>query len=119
MRIRPVFKHLEPGVKAGDARAMRHRSRRPVDPYADVPVFTEDMPIADEAAVPAGFDEQIGDDPDGVRPTGGNRPGPAGAPGRYTAGERSGEQRSIPLGESSSAGRPQPTRKARSQRGKR
>ena len=32
------LKELEPGIKAGDARAMKHRNRKAVDPYASVPV---------------------------------------------------------------------------------
>ncbi len=42
------LKELEPGIKAGDARAMKHRNRKAVDPYAEVPVFTDDMPVQDE-----------------------------------------------------------------------
>src|SRR6476660_8689957 len=42
------LKELEPGIRAGDARAIRHRNRRQVDPYASVPVFSEDMPLQDE-----------------------------------------------------------------------
>src|SRR5919112_3283388 len=48
------LKELEPGVKAGDARARKHKSRRPVDPFADVPVYTDDMPIHNEPGVGAG-----------------------------------------------------------------
>ncbi|MGA8210927.1 MAG: protein translocase subunit SecF, partial [Nocardioidaceae bacterium] len=46
------LKELEPGVKAGDARAMRHRDRRQVDRYATVPAFAEDMPVHDEPTGP-------------------------------------------------------------------
>jgi preprotein translocase subunit SecF len=110
------LKHLDPAVKSGDDRAMRHRSRRQVDPYASVPVFSEDMPIHDEPQVdPTGRGEV---EPTEQVPRGGNRAGPAGAPGRYTAGERDTSGRPIPMGDSSSARRPQPTRKPRSQRGK-
>ena len=42
------LKELEPGIKAGDARAMRHRDRKTVDPYAAVPAFTEDMPVHED-----------------------------------------------------------------------
>ncbi len=113
------LKELEPGVKAGDARAMRHRSRRAVDPYADVPVYTDDLPVHEGEGDPdelGGADDDIGDGTEPVR--GGSRPGPAGTPGRYTAGERDTTRRAIPMGETSSAKRPQPTRKPRSQRGK-
>jgi preprotein translocase subunit SecF len=110
------LKHLDPAIKSGDDRAMRHRSRRQVDPYASVPAFSEDMPIHDEPQVdPPGLGEV---EPTEQVPRGGNRAGPAGAPGRYTAGERDTSGRPIPMSDSSSARRPQPTRKPRSQRGK-
>jgi preprotein translocase subunit SecF len=113
------LKHMEPGVKSGDARAMRHRSRRSVDPYAEVPVYTEDMPVPDDAAAFQGLaDDGLDDEPPGPAARGGNRPGAAGPPGRYTAGERDTSRRSVPMGDSSSAKRPQPSRKPRSQRGK-
>lgn len=113
------LKEMEPGVRAGDARAMRHRSRREVDRYASVPAYAEDMPVYDEPGGPGrGAVPDDGDAPAPPRSTGGNRAVPAGEPGRYSAGERSGERRSIPLGETSAARRPQPTRKPRSQRGK-
>ncbi len=111
------LKELEPGVKAGDARARKHRSRRDVDPYASVPVFTDDMAIQDE---PGGGrpvrDEDDDLDHDGEPASYGNRPVSPGAPGRASAGERPPSAR--PVSETSSAGRPQPTRKPRSQRGK-
>jgi preprotein translocase subunit SecF len=112
------LKELEPGVKAGDARARKHRSRREADPYASVPAYAEDMPEYDDRSAFAGedLDPAPGEGEDVPR---GNRPVSGGAPGRYTAGERAGEPRPIPMGESSAAGRPQPTRKPRSRRGKR
>ena len=42
------LKELEPGIRAGDARALKHRDRKAVDPYAAVPAFSEDMPLQDE-----------------------------------------------------------------------
>jgi preprotein translocase subunit SecF len=104
------LKELEPGVKEGDARARRHKSRRQVDPFASVPVYTEDMPVQDEP--------DAVEDPDdrSAPPSGGNRPVPPGAPGRVTAGERPPSAR--PVSGSTAAGRPQPSRKPRSQRGK-
>jgi preprotein translocase subunit SecF len=115
------LKELEPGVRAGDARAKRHHSRRDADRFADVPVFREDMPIHDEpgaerGARPSGA-TALGASGAPVPPTsGGNRPVSPGAPGRFTAGERSGSVR--PVADSTAAGRPQPKRKPRSQRGK-
>ncbi len=125
------LKEREPGVKSGDARARKHRSRREVDRYASVPAYSDDMPEYAEPgrAGSAGFGHAHGagdaadaaddaaDDVDGP-PRGGARPVPGGAPGRYSAGERTGERRPIPMGETSAARRPQPTRKPRSQRGK-
>ncbi len=110
------LKELEPGVKAGDQRARRHRSRQPVDRFAEVPVFREDMPILDDPDAPPA--ERGGAASGPVRPTtsGGNRPVPPGAPSRVTAGERPGTAR--PVSDSTAAGRPQPSRKPRSRRGK-
>jgi preprotein translocase subunit SecF len=113
------LKELEPGVKAGDARARRHRSRREVDRFAGVPVFTENMPLAEE---PAGgglvVDDELVELDDGVEPAPDrSRSAPTGVPGRFTAGERPPSSR--PVSDSGSAHRPQPTRKPRSQRGRR
>ena len=47
------LKELEPGVRAGDVRARKHRSRRDVDRYASVPAFADDMPVYDEPREPA------------------------------------------------------------------
>ena len=80
------LKELEPGVRAGDARAMRHRKRHEVDRYASVPTFTEDMPLEDEPGGPRGVP--------GWRPTTTSTPeetGVSAAPARTprsTAGER-------------------------------
>jgi preprotein translocase subunit SecF len=107
------LKEREPGVKAGDARARKHRSRREVDRYASVPAYSEDMPEYDEPD----SDRPVRGEDDGAPR--GSRPVSGAAPGRYSAGERTSDGRPIPLGDTSSAGRPQPTRKPRSQRGKR
>jgi preprotein translocase subunit SecF len=113
------LKELEPGVKTGDARAMRHRSRRTVDPYADVPVSLDHLADPDAGgATPAELSDDVPDDDESALTRGGNRPGPAGTPGRFSAGERDASRRPIPMGETSSSGRPQPSRKPRSQRGK-
>ena len=115
------LKNRDPAVRSGNDQAMRHRSRRTVDPYADVPVYRDDMavPSDDGDAVPPELADD--DDPDDDRAAltrGGSRPGPAGTPGRYSAGERDTSKRAIPMSERSPSGRPQPTRKPRSQRGK-
>jgi preprotein translocase subunit SecF len=113
------LKELEPGVRAGDQRARRHRSRRPADKFAAVPVFTEDMPMSDDPeGAPSRGAGAAGSPGPAPRPSaGGNRPSPAGAPGRVTAGERGPSAR--PVSGTSAAGRPQPSRKPRSRRGKR
>ena len=117
------LKELEPGVRAGDARAKRHHSRRDADRFADVPVFREDMPIHDEPGAEAAAGRSgataLGASGAAVPPpsSGVNRPVAPGAPGRFTAGERPGSAR--PVADSTAAGRPQPKRKPRSQRGKR
>jgi preprotein translocase subunit SecF len=108
------LKEKEPGVKAGDARALRSHKRKQVDRFADVPAFAEDMPIYDEPQ-PGGpraalaVDALEDDEADPV---------PAAKPARtprYTAGERA---PSRPVSPSASAKRAQPSRKPRSQRGK-
>jgi preprotein translocase subunit SecF len=108
------LKELEPGVRAGDARAMRHRDRHQVDRYASVPAFTEDMPLQAEpggatSVAVLDADDEV-DDEDGPVPV-----APARTP-RATAGERPASRSVSP---SASAKRAQPSRKPRSQRGKR
>ena len=62
----PLAVQLKSGEKAiaeGDARA-RARARRDADRYADVPAFTDDMPLVDEdgALDGAAADEETGRD---------------------------------------------------------
>ena len=109
------LKELEPGIKAGDARAMRHRNRRAADRYAAVPTFSEDMPLQDEvggATSVAVLDDL--DDTDDTDHTDHTRPEPVRTP-RSTAGERPASRAVSP---SASAKRAQPSRKPRSRRGK-
>jgi len=104
------LKEREPGIKAGDARTLRHRNRKPVDRYASVPAFTEDMPIHDEpGAVTGEAHEHEEPDEEGVHAA-----APTRAP-RFTAGDRA---PSRPVSPSAAAKRAQPSRKPRSQRGK-
>ena len=105
------LKEMEPGVKAGDARALRNHKRKQVDPFANVPAFTENMP---EYAEPT----DDGVEPAGERTTGAAAPARPSSPARtprYTAGERPASRAVSP---SASAKRAQPERKPRSQRGK-
>jgi preprotein translocase subunit SecF len=113
------LKELEPGVRAGDKRALASHKRKQVDPFATVPAYSEDMPLYDEEnaargsrrgrTVPADAveEEQV-------------EPAPATAPGRaprFTAGEQPAPS-SRPIGQSAAAKRTQPQRRPRSQRGK-
>ena len=100
------LKEMEPGIKAGDARALRSHKRKQVDPFASVPAFAEDMPVYDEPA----------DNPEPAGPAAATAPPAAtGRAPRYTAGERPASRTVTP---SASAKRAQPERKPRSQRGK-
>jgi preprotein translocase subunit SecF len=108
------LKEREAGIKSGDARTLRHRSRKPVDRYASVPAFTEDMPIHDEPGAADGDahpqrEPDVEPDDDTVHAA-----APTHTP-RFTAGERT---PSRPVSPSASAKRSQPSRKPRSQRGK-
>jgi preprotein translocase subunit SecF len=106
------LKELEPGIRSGDARAMRHRDRHQADRYAAVPVFADDMSVPDAPDELADLD----DDEDERQPqsTGATR-APVRSP-RSTAGERPASRAVSP---SASSKRAQPSRKPRSQRGKR
>ena len=100
------LKSNEKEITQQDARA-KARARRDVDRYADVPSFTEDMPVHDE-------DDFDHPEPDETTER------PAGAPRRQ---EASGSGRVVPtskkpLGGTGSAGRAQPTRQPRSKRNK-
>jgi preprotein translocase subunit SecF len=100
------LKSNEKEITQQDARA-KARARRDVDRYADVPSFTEDMPMHDEAD----------DDHDPVAETTARS---ARAPRRP---EATGSGRVVPtskkpLGDSGSSGRSQPTRQSRSKRNK-
>ncbi|MGA9749413.1 MAG: protein translocase subunit SecF [Nocardioides sp.] len=108
------LKELEPGVKAGDARALRHQSKHNADRFANVPAFAEDMPIYDEGDTdrPTRDSAPVGG---GAEATGGvSRTAPDLS--RYTAGEQPAGRTVSP---SASSKRDQPERKPRSQRGKR
>ena len=98
------LKELEPSVRQGDARA-KARARHHTDRFADVPVYTENMVVGDEpeeAAVP------VARDPEPVGSRTGSGP-------RFTGQRPASKQ----VTRSASAKRAQPSRKPRSQRGKR
>jgi preprotein translocase subunit SecF len=108
----PLAVQLKSGEKAiaeGDARA-RARAKRDADRYADVPAFTDDMPLVDEDAALSGAD-----------PEEETSRAPVQAPPRRPEATGSGRvvpQTKRPSSESRSSGRIQPTRKPRSKRGR-
>jgi preprotein translocase subunit SecF len=104
------LKSNEKAITQQDARA-RARQRRDVDRYADVPAFTDDLPLAD----PDGHLEGVDADPDEVTET------RVLAPPRRP--EASGSGRVVPepkrpTSDGGSARRAQPTRQPRSKRGR-
>ena len=104
------LKEMEPGIRAGDARAMKHRNRKAVDPYASVPAFSEDMPLQEEPGADSRSNGVV-EAPESSEPA----PARPSRPARYTAGERPASRTVSPT---ASAKRAQPSRKPRSQRGK-
>lgn len=110
------LKSHEKQISEQDARA-RARAKRDADRYANVPVFTEDMPVADGPEAPYGAGGQESEDPDATpvsrtpfrAPTGGSE---ATGSGRVVPHAKA------PVRESGSAKRNQPTRQPRSKRGK-
>ena len=105
----PMLVHLkqrEASIKQGDARA-KARRRHEADRFASVPVFTEGMPVQGDPQASAEWEDADLDE-DGV-------PARTGPSPRYTAGER---PASRPVSPSGASKRSQPSRKPRSQRGK-
>ncbi|MGH3361479.1 MAG: protein translocase subunit SecF, partial [Nocardioides sp.] len=107
----PLLVHLKSNESEVQQAEKRERARRraAADPYATVPVFAEDMPVADEP----------GTDDSGER-----RRVPAQAPTAPPRGaEASGRGRVVPgtqrpVQQSTASGRQQPKRQTRSKRGK-
>jgi preprotein translocase subunit SecF len=112
----PLLAHMksrEPGVQELEKR-LKARRRHQVDPYAAVPAYTDDMPIASDAEAAAAAAAAREEAPATAR-TGGNRPVPnTDATGRG----RVAPQARGPVGPSSASGRAQPSRQSRSKRGK-
>jgi preprotein translocase subunit SecF len=110
----PLLAHMksrEAGVQELEKRLKARRRHQVVDPYASVPAFTDDMPIADPEAPPVAGREEA----PAAAGTGGNRPAPNTDP---TGRGRVAPQPRGPVRPSSSSGRAQPTRQSRSKRGK-
>ncbi len=106
------LKSSEKEITQQDARA-RARARRDADRYANVPVFTDDMPVPDEGGhVDLHDPEELDEDP---------RSTPVQAPPRRPEASGSGRvvpQSKRPTSEGGSARRTQPTRQPRSKRGR-
>lgn len=109
----PLAVQLKSGEKEitqQDARA-KARSRRGVDRYADVPAFTDDLPVRES---PDGFEPLDDEEPQGTT-------APVKAPPRRPEAYGTGRvvpDSKAPLGESRAAKRSQPKRQPRSKRGK-
>jgi len=105
------MKMREPALQEQERR-VKARRRHQVDPYAAVPVYKDDLPIA---ADPNDVPPADGDGEPAVTGSAGNRPLPsteAVGRGRVVPPSRG------PVGPSSSSGRVQPTRQTKSKRGK-
>ncbi len=101
------LKSSEKEITQQDARA-KARARREVDRYADVPAFTDDLPVQDEeGSLRRAMDDEVPDRP--VRAP--RRPEASGS-GRVVPTSKK------PLGGTGSSGRAQPTRQPRSKRNK-
>jgi preprotein translocase subunit SecF len=101
------LKSREKEITQQDARA-KARSRREVDRYADVPVFTDDLPVRE---TPDGFDAFDDDEPVAPAQAPPRRPEASGS-GRVVPGAKA------PMRDSGAAKRSQPKREPRSKRGK-
>jgi preprotein translocase subunit SecF len=107
----PLAVQLKSGEKEitqQDARA-KARSRRTVDRYADVPAFTDDLPVGD---APDGSDPELEEE---------DRVAPVQAPPRRPEASGSGRvvpDSKAPIRDSGAAKRAQPKRQPRSKRGK-
>jgi preprotein translocase subunit SecF len=110
----PLLAHMkgrEAGLQEHEKR-IKARRRHEVDRYATVPAYTEDLPIADD---PGGAADPGLDLDEEASSTGGNRPQPS---TEATGRGRVVPQARGPVRPSSSSGRVQPSRQARSKRGK-
>jgi len=107
------LKSQEKVVTEQDARA-RARAKRDADRYANVPVFTDDMPIATPDAPAGGHDP---DHPDAAGPRAPFRAPTSEAP-QATGSGRVVPTTKAPVEQSGSAKRNQPSRQPRSKRGK-
>ncbi|GAA4714086.1 protein translocase subunit SecF [Nocardioides conyzicola] len=113
-RVLVQMKSTESEVKLADKRA-KARAARDIDPYANVPVFTDDLPVGAE---PGSLDEAEGDLEEGspvsrpVAPTTTDRAPQVAGRGRIAPEARG------PVRKSPAAGRVQPSRQPKSKRDK-
>ncbi len=112
------LKSQEKVITEQDARA-RARAKRDVDRYANVPVFTDDMPIAPGPDAPSGQSgRRDPDDPDAPQaPRAPFRAPTTGAPQASGSGRVVPSQKA-PVEQSGASKRNQPSRQPRSKRGK-
>jgi preprotein translocase subunit SecF len=101
------LKSNEKEITQQDARA-KARARREIDRYADVPVFTDDMPVQDEDET---HDRPVPEEEAEQRVRAPRRPEASGS-GRVVPTTKK------PMGGAGSSGRAQPTRQPRSKRNK-
>jgi preprotein translocase subunit SecF len=111
------LKEMEPGIKAGDARALSSHRRKQVDPYASVPAYTEDMPLHDEPGSGSARARRAAEPEDEDTEPRDSVPAATARAPRYTAGEQE-RPVSRPVTKSAASKRAQPQRQPRSQRGK-
>jgi preprotein translocase subunit SecF len=108
----PLVVHLkqnETAVQQAERRAKARAKAQVADPYATVPVFTEDLPVQEESDEVDEADEVLADDAPVSASS--REPGPTGR-GRTVPQTRR------PVGESRSSGRQQPSRQSKSKRQK-
>ncbi len=113
----PLLAHMKQGETANrqlEKRLAAKRRQLADDRYAAVPVFTDDMPLRDQD------DDDAGDELDGEDEEPADRTPVTQAPAKPvpTGRGRVVPQAQRPVGQSSAAGRQQPTRQSRSKRGK-
>ena len=113
----PLLVHLKSGEKAVIDAERRARARaKQADKYADVPAFTDNMPVAEdpEELADVALDDEEEPDVDGGAP-----PASGSQPRRDAMGRgRTAPAAHRPVRDSGAAGRRQPTRQPRSKRGK-
>lgn len=109
-RVLVHLKSSEAKIQEADRRA-KARARRDADRYADVPAFTEDMPVSGDLDAP----DELEEDGESTVRTAFQAPA---SKATATGSGRVVPEAKAPVEQSGSAHRPQPTRQPRSKRGK-